>query len=339
MLTSVREITEGGSIIDIPCHFGQYTYVRTLSCSMHSVLLLVENRSGDRFAAKVVDGDYLARNNLLEFFEQEVHMLSRLKNRHIVGFQELVRLPGSIALIMEYCEKGDLFRYLWHKGELPIGMVRSYLFQLLKGLEYLHSQGYAHRDLKPENIVLDAHMAVKICDLGFTADSSNGLQSTVCGSIPYMPPEMLANLLYDGRKADIWSLGIVAYVMATAQLPWASQDPSEMAEEILCGEMTFPVDFPRDLIPFVNACTRMSPWERPSAAQLMEMPWISEESRFYKQKFVAHSLDAFPAPHGLTIRPSRASIKLALPEQTKKAPPDHGKQYRLRLSSGPLVAV
>jgi serine/threonine protein kinase len=300
---------------------------------MHSVLLLVESRSGDRFAAKIVDRDYLARNGLLGFFQHEAHVLSQLKNRHIVGFQELVNLPGCIVLIMEYCEKGDLFRHLWHKGELPVGVVRSYLFQLLKGLEYLHSQGYAHRDLKPENIVLDSRMIVKICDLGFAGCSSNGLQSTVCGSIPYMPPEMFANMPYDGTKADIWSLGIVAYVMATARIPWASLDPSEMIKQISSRSLTFPADFPPELIPFINACTRMNPWDRPSAAQLMKMPWISEESRFCKQRFLTHSLDALPARRRLAIRPSRATMKLGLPEQTKKEPSEQRKRGILQGNS------
>jgi serine/threonine protein kinase len=145
-----------------------------------------------------------------------------------------------------------------------------------------------------------------------------------------MPPEMLANLPYDGTRADIWSLGIVAFAMATAQLPW---DPSEMIKQIMSGNLMFPADFPPDLIPFVSACTRTNPWDRLTATQLMETAWMADEARLYKQRFVSHSIDVSPIPHGLTIRQSRASVRLALPEQNKMAPSEQKKRSILRLNS------
>jgi serine/threonine protein kinase len=287
----IREATGSGTIINIPSQLGRYSYVRTFDRSTNSVLVAVQDSSGHPFCAKFVDRSFLVQHDQLGLFERELRLLAQIRNPHIVAMREIVYLPATIAIIMEYCEKGDLFHYIRHQGPLPPNTIRSFLFQIMKGLEGLHQHGCAHRDLKPENIVIGADLSVKLCDLGLAGVSRpDGLMSTMCGTFPYTPPEIIAGLQYDGAKADVWSLGIVAFVMATFKLPWTMPDDAGISRQILAGQLTFPSEFPAEVIPFIRKCTRVNPANRPTVKELLQSPWFAEEVLIYNQKSVIAAL-------------------------------------------------
>jgi serine/threonine protein kinase len=138
--------------------------------------------------------------------------------------------------------------------------------------------------LKPENIFVDSNFQVKIGDLGFARDNPQGANlATICGTLYYTPPEMVRRDLYDGQKADIWAVGIIAYVMAVSALPWKSIDQAGIAEEILAGEITLPPDFPDPLKVVISLCTRLDPTQRPTATELLELAWMKDERKIYER--------------------------------------------------------
>jgi serine/threonine protein kinase len=111
------------------------------------------------------------------------------------------------------------------------------------------------------------------------------MMQTICGTIPYTPPEIVQGLPYEGPKADIWSLGILVFVMVTAKLPWESDDRAGMMREILEGVISFPPDVPPEIRTFVRYCTNLNPADRPTAADLLQSPWLAEELPAYNKMF------------------------------------------------------
>jgi serine/threonine protein kinase len=128
-------------------------------------------------------------------------------------------------------------------------------------------------------------------------------------------------LPYDGPKADIWSLGILVFVMVTGRFPWESEDRSAMMREILEGVISFPPDFPPDLRTFVRYCTNLSPSARPAAVDLLQLPWILEEMPEYNKMFGlaakaggAASSEGWKGAKGQTVTKQSAKMILMKPQ-------------------------
>jgi serine/threonine protein kinase len=283
-MSFVREQTETGIIIDIPRQFQHYTYIRTIGSASSSVVALVKDREGSQFAAKIVSRAGLINEQRLEYFERELRVLEFMRHPNIVTLHDVAYLPDTIAVITEYCDQGDLFDYLVHSGPLDATSLRRFLYQILQALQCLHEKGYAHRDLKPENIFVNGTGRVKIGDFGLSK-AATSFTSTMCGSLDYTAPEILEQKAYDARKADIWSLGILVYVMASRVIPWSSSDQMGVAAEIKSGVIRFPPGFPHQLTNLIELCTAMDPGARPTAAHLLDIPWISEEQAFWVRAF------------------------------------------------------
>lgn len=157
---------------------------------------------------------------------------SMLHHPHIVETYDIVRDGSHWYEIMEFCPGGDLFSVI-RDGHLVPEDVDVVFKQLLLGVDYLHSIGVAHRDLKPENLLIDACGHLKITDFGVsevfrvcwekTPHRSKGL----CGSAPYIAPEVLAGQEYDAAAADIWSCGIIYYAMTFHGIPWSLASPKD----------------------------------------------------------------------------------------------------------------
>lgn len=131
---------------------------------------------------------------------------------------------------MEYCRNGDLFDLIRRAGRLPQSLVRYLFTQILAGVEFLHAEaGVAHLDLKLENILVGNHFELKLCDFGFFEETS----AKVCknrGTHGYRAPEtyLESNEGYDGRKADIFSLGVILFILAFGVPPFclaSKEDP------------------------------------------------------------------------------------------------------------------
>ena len=116
---------------------------------------------------------------------------------------------------MEYCEKGELFNYIVENKRLEEEETSIFFYQLINGLEYIHSKNICHRDLKPENLLLTKNKIIKIIDFGLSHKLNNNLLLTKCGSLSYASPELITRKCYDGIKNDIWCCGIILYSMIT----------------------------------------------------------------------------------------------------------------------------
>jgi serine/threonine protein kinase len=154
--------------------------------------------------------------------EREIAIMKLLKHPNIVKLYDVWENRSEIYVIMEYVEGGELFEYVADRTRLQED-VTVYLFrQIIWALKYCHGLNIHHRDLKPENILLDYNtMIVKLVDFGMAALQPEGnFLTTPCGSPHYAAPELLSNRPYDGSQADVWSAGVVLFVMLTGYPPF-----------------------------------------------------------------------------------------------------------------------
>jgi serine/threonine-protein kinase HSL1, negative regulator of Swe1 kinase len=147
---------------------------------------------------------------------------------------------------MEYLQGGDLFAYINEYGHVQ-EFQAVYLFrQLIAALLYCHRLNIHHRDLKPENIIIDREsMTIKLVDFGMAALQPHGTKlTTPCGSPHYAAPEVIRTRSYDGAKADVWSCGVILYVMLTGTPPFnysgSEADLGTLYKAITAAEYTMP---------------------------------------------------------------------------------------------------
>jgi serine/threonine protein kinase len=263
-------------MLDIPRCFDKYEILHELGTGGFSVAFLVRNRSTrEELACKVVSRSGLVESNTFTRFEQEVRLLQQLHHRNLVSVQEVIFDASFIYLIMDYCSGGDLCSYIQSYGRLDDYSARFMFAQLVDAMAYLHERSIAHRDLKPENILLDGEQIPRITDLGLChANVSNRLLSTPCGTTFYAAPELISGEEYDGKAIDVWSLGVVLYVMSTGSLPWTNLNFPELTQEIVRCDFAIPRYISPQCEDLMRAMMCPNPVARPTMRQIADHPWV-----------------------------------------------------------------
>jgi len=173
--------------------------------------------------------------------EREISILKQVNHPNIVLLYEIIETSEELFLIMEYTPGGELFDYIVNKAVLDEHETRSLFRQIISGIEYLHKLKISHRDLKPENMLLDADKNIKIVDFGLSNSyKDSGMLETACGSPCYVAPEMIAGKTYSGAAVDIWSAGVVLFVMLCGYLPFEDKNTSKLYKKIMDGAFTIP---------------------------------------------------------------------------------------------------
>ena len=172
-------------------------------------------------------------------FYKEIQILEKADNIHIINIITSIENKDYIFIIMEYCEKGDLRKFL-KKRPLKEQHVKKLMVQLVNGMQYMYNNNIYHRDLKPQNILIDKYYNLKITDFGLAKDEEeNPLFETICGSPMYMAPEIMKYKKYD-KKADLWSLGVIFYELLTGKTPFMAKNHAELLENIETKKIYFP---------------------------------------------------------------------------------------------------
>jgi serine/threonine protein kinase len=287
---------------------------------------------------------------MVEKFEQELRLLPTLNHRHIVRFEEIVFEPEVIYLVMEYCSKGDLFTRIATQGPLREGSARDLFRQICEAVEYIHSRDISHRDLKPENILLSSDGEVKLADFGLChSTSSRRLLITPCGSPLYAPPEIISAREYDGKSADVWSLGICLYVMVTGVLPWTDDNQVELFRQICHLDIDIPEWLSSPLQTLVSQMLAREPTLRPSVRNVLDAEWVTggRQPGFTKSRscLVKRVLPSPVPGHEALEPPYKAAARrlVVKPKKADVATPDfadlmrHVPQPGKRTSLGPVT--
>ncbi|KAI9123152.1 hypothetical protein K1719_006041 [Acacia pycnantha] len=224
---------------------GKYELGRTLGEGNFGKVKLARNTdSGQSFAVKILEKKKITDLNISNQIKREIATLKLLKHPNVVRLYEVLASKTKIYMVLEYVTGGELFDRIASKGKLPEAEGRKLFQQLIDGVSYCHDKGVFHRDLKLENVLVHANGNIKITDFGLSAlpqhFRADGLLHTTCGSPNYVAPEILSNKGYDGATSDIWSCGVILYVILTGYLPFDDRNLAVLYQKILKGDVQMP---------------------------------------------------------------------------------------------------
>jgi serine/threonine protein kinase len=219
------------------------------------------------FCAKMTELDDRFFREDEEPNDPELEALLALDHENVIRVYKYFKYDSMFFLILEYFPEGSLMDLLERQGRLSISNLWNFTLDLLKALVYCHDQNIAHRDIKPANIFLDSHQHVKIGDFGLASWVTKSQITGPCGSPNYAAPEIYCEDGYDYFKADVWSLGVTIYQMATASFPW-SEDVMAAGPER--PEPVYPSDMHQDIAEILAEMLRVDPRRRPSMKEILK---------------------------------------------------------------------
>ncbi|KAJ3103668.1 Protein kinase [Phlyctochytrium planicorne] len=190
--------------------------------------------TGVLYAVKIISKLALkSKCKTLNLFQREIRLVKLLHHPHIISVKETMEDAQQIVMVMEYAPRGTLFDYMVVHAPLPEPQSRHFFRQLLSVVDYCHRNSIVHRDLKPENCLLDVHGNIKVSDFGLANTfHQDRLLETSCGTVFYRAPEIDFGKKYSGPGVDIWSLGIILYVMLAAKFPFGESDRTKFFKSI-----------------------------------------------------------------------------------------------------------
>ena len=249
------------------------------------VKLSKSKTTNEKFAIKILDKGKLKSQTKSTLFN-EIEIISKLKHPNIIHVYNILEDEKNYYIIMEYCEKGELFDYIVERERLDPLEASIFFYQLINGVEYIHNQGFSHRDLKPENLLLTKDKILKIIDFGLCHDfDENKALHTKCGSPSYAAPEILKGFPYDGFKTDIWCCGIILYAMLCGYLPFDGDDNQEIFQSIVECDPDFPPFLEEDSIDLLLWILNPEPKDRISIEEIKQHQFYLKGKHLYSIQY------------------------------------------------------
>ncbi|CAN7034089.1 unnamed protein product [Brassica rapa subsp. trilocularis] len=249
------------------------------------VYLALNIKSGENVAVKVIDKEKIMKSGLVAHIKREISILRRVRHPYVVHLFEVMATKTKIYFVMEYVPGGELFNKV-AKGRLPEDTARRYFQQLISSVSFCHGRGVYHRDLKPENLLLDAKGNLKVSDFGLSAVAEqlriDGLCHTFCGTPAYLAPEVLTRKGYDAAKADVWSCGVILFVLMAGHIPFYDKNIMAMYKKIYKGEFRCPRWFSSDLIRLLTRLLDTNPDTRITIPEIMKSRWFKKGFKHVK---------------------------------------------------------
>ncbi|XP_027434550.1 serine/threonine-protein kinase SIK3 isoform X6 [Zalophus californianus] len=230
--------------------------------------------SGVQVAIKIIDKTQLDEENLKKIF-REVQIMKMLCHPHIIRLYQVMETERMIYLVTEYASGGEIFDHLVAHGRMAEKEARRKFKQIVAAVYFCHCRNIVHRDLKAENLLLDANLNIKIADFGFSNLFTPGqLLKTWCGSPPYAAPELFEGKEYDGPKVDIWSLGVVLYVLVCGALPFDGSTLQNLRARVLSGKFRIPFFMSTECEHLIRHMLVLDPNKRLSMEQICKHKWM-----------------------------------------------------------------
>ncbi|KAJ4953407.1 hypothetical protein NE237_030239 [Protea cynaroides] len=271
-----RQVSEGTRNI----LFGKYEMGRLLGQGTFAKVYYGKQlKTGESVAIKLINKDQVKKEGLMEQIEREISVMRLVRHPNVVEIKEVMATKSKIFFIMEYVRGGELFAKV-AKGKVKEDVARKYFQQLISAVDYCHSRGVSHRDLKPENLLLDENENLKVSDFGLSALPeqlwNDGLLHTQCGTPAYVAPEVLRKRGYDGSKADIWSCGVILYVLLAGFLPFQEENIMKMYRKVFRAEYEFPPWFSPETKRLISKLLVADPDKRITIPEIMQTPWFKK---------------------------------------------------------------
>jgi len=253
----------------------KYQIVRTLGeGSFGKVKLAYHLATNSRVALKIINRRILQKTDMQGRVEREISYLRLLRHPHIIKLYEVIKNADEIIMVLEFAGK-ELFDYIVQRGRLAEQEARRFFQQILSAVQYCHRHKIVHRDLKPENLLLDDNMDIKIADFGLSNIMTDGnFLKTSCGSPNYAAPEVISGRLYAGPEVDVWSCGVILYVMLVGRLPFDEESIPELFQRISQGIFTLPDFLSSGARHLLRRILQVNPLDRVTVDGIIEDPWF-----------------------------------------------------------------
>ncbi|NWZ64017.1 SNRK kinase, partial [Acrocephalus arundinaceus] len=256
---------------------GLYDLDKTLGRGHFAVVKLARHVfTGEKVAVKVIDKtklDTLATGHLF----QEVRCMKLVQHPNIVRLYEVIDTQTKLYLILELGDGGDMFDYIMkHEEGLNEDLAKKYFAQIVHAISYCHKLHVVHRDLKPENVVFfEKQGLVKLTDFGFSNKFQPGKKlTTSCGSLAYSAPEILLGDEYDAPAVDIWSLGVILFMLVCGQPPFQEANDSETLTMIMDCKYTVPPHVSKECKDLITRMLQRDPKRRASLEEIENHAWL-----------------------------------------------------------------
>ncbi|KAM6927494.1 aurora kinase A [Xenentodon cancila] len=244
-----------------------------------NVYLARERQTKFILALKVLFKKQLEKAGVEHQLRREVEIQSHLRHPNILRLYGYFHDTSRVYLILEFAPKGELYSELQRCGSFPEDRSATYIMELADALNYCHTKKVIHRDIKPENLLLGANGELKIADFGWSVHTPSSRRSTLCGTLDYLPPEMIEGKTHD-EKVDLWSLGVLCYEFLVGKPPFEAKTHDETYHRISRVEYTYPAHTSisagaKDL---VARLLKHNPMHRLPIQGVLSHPWVLEHS-------------------------------------------------------------
>ncbi|XP_066893959.1 serine/threonine-protein kinase BRSK2 isoform X1 [Kogia breviceps] len=228
-------------------YVGPYRLEKTLGKGQTGLVKLgIHCVTCQKVAVKIVNREKLSESVLMKV-EREIAILKLIEHPHVLKLHDVYENKKYLYLVLEHVSGGELFDYLVKKGRLTPKEARKFFRQIISALDFCHSHSICHRDLKPENLLLDEKNNIRIADFGMASlQVGDSLLETSCGSPHYACPEVIRGEKYDGRKADVWSCGVILFALLVGALPFDDDNLRQLLEKVKRGVFHMPHFIPPD---------------------------------------------------------------------------------------------
>ncbi|KAK3137564.1 hypothetical protein QOZ80_5BG0454040 [Eleusine coracana subsp. coracana] len=296
------------------CLLGAYEMGRTVGEGSFGKVKHARHRgTGAHFAVKILDRARILALRIDDQIRREITTLKLLKHPNVVRLHEVAASKTKIYMVLEFVNGGELLDKIAIRGKLSEDEGRRLFQQLIDGVSYCHEKGVYHRDLKPENVLIDRKGSIKISDFGLSALpqhlGNDGLLHTTCGSPNYIAPEILQNRGYDGSLSDIWSCGVILYMMLVGYLPFDDRNIVVLYQKIFKGETEIPKWLSPAAQNLLQRILEPNPMERIDMAGIKAHEW-------FRQNYIP------VVPCDNDDEDSHLDVVLPVKEQINEAPED-----------------
>ncbi|PBC28700.1 aurora kinase C-like [Apis cerana] len=240
-----------------------------------NVYLAREKKSKFIIAMKVLFKAQIQKADVEHQVRREIEIQTHLRHPNILKMYGYFHDDKRIYLILEYAPNGELFKELNAQPEKRFDEIRTatYISQLADALKYCHSKKVIHRDIKPENLLLGIKGELKVADFGWSVHAPSSRRNTLCGTLDYLPPEMINGNTHD-HTVDLWGLGVLCYECLVGIPPFLAKSYNETYMKIRKAQYTFPEFLSEGAKDLISKLLIVDPGQRLPLEDVLRHPWI-----------------------------------------------------------------
>ncbi|VDD89279.1 unnamed protein product [Enterobius vermicularis] len=240
-----------------------------------NVYLAREAKSKFVVAMKILYKEQIEKHGVQQQLRREIEIQYHLRHPNILRLYGYFHDESRVYLILEYASRGTLYAALMKEKTFSPKASATYMYQLASALEYCHQKKVVHRDLKPENVLVAKNGDIKIADFGWSVHAPSSKRQTMCGTLDYVPPEMVKHRQHDAM-VDNWSLGVMLYEFFVGKPPFESDYEEVTLNNIRIGRFKIPPTVPSGAQDLIKGLLQLEPSDRLPLTEVMRHPWVVE---------------------------------------------------------------